>query len=399
MHKLMLLGGSAQQVIAIQTAKRLGYETVLCDYLHDNPGQFEADVFYLVSTTDREAVLKIAKNEGVTGVLAYASDPAAPTAAYVAEKLNLPTSPYNSVDILCNKDKFRDFLAKNGFQTPKANAYNSVDEALCDLKQFKFPVLVKPVDSSGSKGVAILECEANNHEKISNAFNYSRRKRIIIEEYVTQYGYQVAGDGLSIDGELVFKCLANDHFDAECVNPFVPISASFPYNMPEFVHQKIHFEIQRLLNLLNMRTCTYNFDVRIDEDYNVYLMEIAPRSGGNYIPQVIKYLTGVDLIECAVKAAVGETISIPRDPKKNGFFSYYAMHSPRDGVLKEIVIPESIRTSHILEDHTLVKPGERVHAFVGANTTLGILIMRFDSMEQMLDMMDNANKWIKVKVS
>ena len=93
MKKLLLLGGSAQQVIAIETAKQMGYATVLCDYLPDNPGQYAADTFYLVSTTDREAVLAVARAERVDGVLAYASDPAAPTAAYVAEQLGLPGNP------------------------------------------------------------------------------------------------------------------------------------------------------------------------------------------------------------------------------------------------------------------------------------------------------------------
>ena len=79
--KILLLGGSAQQIVAIKTAKRLGYYTVLCDFLTDNLGQYEADKFYLVSTTDKNAVLEVAKKERIDGVLAYASDPAAPTAA------------------------------------------------------------------------------------------------------------------------------------------------------------------------------------------------------------------------------------------------------------------------------------------------------------------------------
>ena len=93
MKKILLLGGSAQQVIAIETAKKLGYYTVLCDYLTDNPGQFVADKFYLVSTTDKDSILKVAIDEKIDGILAYASDPAAPTAAYVAEKMELPGNP------------------------------------------------------------------------------------------------------------------------------------------------------------------------------------------------------------------------------------------------------------------------------------------------------------------
>ena len=91
--KILLLGGSYQQIVAIEAAKRLGYYTILCDYLNDNPGQKYADKFYLVSTTDKEAVLEVAKKEKIDGVIAYASDPAAPTAAYVAEKLGLEGNP------------------------------------------------------------------------------------------------------------------------------------------------------------------------------------------------------------------------------------------------------------------------------------------------------------------
>jgi len=397
--KILLLGGSAQQIVAIETAKKLGYYTVLCDFLSDNPGQYVADKFYLVSTTDKEAILDVAKKEHVDGVLAYASDPAAPTAAYVAEQLGLPGSPYESVEILCNKDKFREFLAENNFCTPKAKGYSSVQEALVDMKRayFSYPVIVKPVDSSGSKGVSRIDSFVDSENKLESAMKLSRCGRIIVEEYVEKFGYQIAGDGLSVNGELVFRYFANDHFNSQCVNPFVPISASFPYNMPDEVQDKVHAEIQRLLQLLRMQTTTYNFDMRIDDKLNVYLMEVAPRDGGNYIPQVIRYATGIDLIECSVKAAMGEPIHIDLSNKPKGYYSYYAVHSMKDGILKEIKIQQQTQR-HILENHILKKAGDEVHAFVGANTTLGILIMQFDSMEQMLDMMDNSEQWIEVVV-
>lgn len=396
--KLLLLGGSAQQIIAIETAKRLGYGTVLCDFLPDNPGQYSADVFYLVSTTDKEAVLEVAKKEKISGILAYASDPAAPTAAYVAEQLGLPGNPYASVELLCNKDQFRSFLKEHSFCTPEAKGYSSVEQAMRDLEAgaFRFPVIVKPVDSSGSKGVSRVDGVAQAETALELAMSFSRGKRIIVEDYLEAYGYQVAGDGLSVDGKLVFRYFANDHFDRACVNPFVPISASFPYNMPQWVQDKIHDEIQRLLTLLKMQTCTYNFDIRIDDQYHVYLMEIAPRDGGNYIPQIIRYATGVDLVEFAVRGAMGEELEIPEDTKGNGFWAYYAVHSLKDGVLKEIAIDPEIEKKHIVENHIRKSPGDKIRSFTGANTTLGILLMKFDSMEQMLDMMDHSEKWIQI---
>lgn len=400
MKKLLLLGGSAQQVVAIETAKNMGYYTVLCDYLDDNPGQYVADKFYLESTTDMDAVLDIAKKENIDGILAYASDPAAPTAAYVAEKMNLPGNPYKSVEILCNKDLFRAFLEKNGFCTPRAKGYSDIESAQNDIKNglYKLPVIVKPVDSSGSKGVGRIDSIEYATEKLEYAMSFSRGKKIIVEEFVEKFGYQIAGDGLSIDGKLVFRCFANDHFNDKCVNPFVPISASFPYNMPDDVQTKIHNEIQRLLTLLDMKTCTYNFDMRIDKDFNVYLMEVAPRDGGNYIPQIIKYATGVDLVECSVKAAMGEEIVVDENVGQSGYWAYYAVHSLSDGKLDKISIDEDVLENNVVENHILKKQGDTVSAFTGANTTLGILIMKFDNMDQMLDMMDNSEKWIKIKL-
>ena len=399
MKKILLLGGSAQQIVAIETAKRLGYETVLCDYLPDNPGQYHADRFYQVSTTDKEAILEVARKEKIDGILAYASDPAAPTAAFVAEKMHLSGNPYESVEILCNKDRFRKFLSENGFCTPKAKGYTDLAEAKADLEKgvFSFPVIVKPVDSSGSKGVGRIDSPSEIAEKIEYAMSFSRGKRIIVEEFVTKYGYQIAGDGLSVDGELVFRYFANDHFNPKCVNPFVPISASFPYTMPEEVQNKIHAEIQRLISLLGMKTCTYNFDMRIDRDYNVYLMEIAPRDGGNYIPQIIKYATGEDLVTYSVKAAMGEPIQKTGFGKPSGFYAYYAVHSLTDGILKKVDIDPDAQKM-ILENHLIKKPGDRISAFTGANTTLGCLLMKFDSSEQMLDMMDHSEKWIRIEL-
>lgn len=396
--KLMLLGGSAQQIIAIETARRLGYATVLCDFLPDNPGQHHADTFYLVSTTDKEAILEVARKEQIDGILAYASDPAAPTAAYVAQKLGLPGSPYRSVELLCNKDQFRKFLADNNFCTPKAKGYRSTEEALSDISAsaFKMPVIVKPVDSSGSKGVGRIDTMEEAQPALDYAMSFSRDKRIIVEEYVEMFGYQIAGDGLSVDGKLVFRYFANDHFNPACVNPFVPISASFPYNMPQWVQDKVHDEIQRLISLLGMKTTTYNFDLRIDEDYNVFLMEVAPRDGGNYIPQIIRYATGVDLVECSVLAAMGESIDTSRFGTPSGFWAYYAVHSLHDGILEAIEIDEDVLKNNIVENHILKKPGDRIQAFTGANTTLGILLMKFESMEQMLHMMDHSEEWISI---
>lgn len=398
MKKILLLGGSSQQIPAIQAAKNKGYETILCDYLPNNPGQYYSDKFHCISTTDKEAVLKVAKDYEIDGIVAYASDPAAPTAAYVAEQLGLPTNPFKSVEILSNKEKFRNFLSKNNFNTPKAKAYSTIEDVKRDIDGFKLPVIIKPVDSSGSKGVSKLENISNLSSQFEEAMKYSRIKKVIIEEYVDMIGYQVAGDGFSLNGKLKFRCFANDHFNKKGKNIFVPISASFPYVGTEKLQAKIHSEIQRLLDLLEMKTGAYNFDVRVDEKENVYLMEVGPRNGGNYIPQVIKYATGVDLLDLSIRAAMGEDCSEVEMVKPSGYWSYFAIHSSEKGILKSINIKEKVKQNNIVESFMNYKIGDEIPSFTGANTSIGILLMRFTSMEEMLNMMDNPNEWIEVEV-
>lgn len=400
MKKVLLLGGSHFQVPSVKKAKELGYYTITCDYCPDNPGHKFADEYYNVSTTDKEAVLALAQKLNIDGIVCYASDPAAPTAAYVAEKMGLPTSPYKSVEILSNKDMFRDFLRQNDFNVPMAKgyAYSEVDKLMQEASCFKFPVMVKPVDSSGSKGVKKVDIPEDLKSAVDAAMIYSRCKRFIVEEYVEKYGYQIAGDGFSVDGKLVFRCFANEHFDSSGINPYVPVGESWPYNMPKHIHEKIHSEIQRALTLLNMKTQAYNFDARIDKDENVYLMEIGPRNGGNLIPQVTKYATGVDMVEYTIKAAMGEDCTNLHMAEPNGFWSNYMIHSQKPGILKELWIDEDFRKNNIVELEMLYNPGDKIEAFTGSNGTLGTMILKFASEEEMLEKMDHMGEYIKVKL-
>ena len=397
MKKILLLGGANTQIPSILTAKKMGYYTITCDYLPDNPGHKFADEYHNVSTTDKEAVLALAKELQIDGILAYATDVAAATAAYVSEAMGFPTSPYKSVDILTNKDKFRAFLEENGFCTPRARGYSSVEEAKKDLENFKFPVMVKPVDSAGSKGVARMDDAGQLEELVENALQYSRCKRFIIEEYVEKYRYQIAGDGFSVDGKLVFRCFANEHFSNKAASPYVPIGESFPYDMPKEVHEKVHAEIQRLLTLLDMKTQAYNFDIRIDKDYNVYLMEVGPRNGGNMIAQVIEKATGIPFVEYMLKAAMGEDCSELKMVEPEGFWSCYILHTLKEGNFKRIQYTDEIK-KNIVEEHIHVKEGEKLIPFTGSNGTVCVLILRYDSMEEMLHKMDNMYDYITVEV-
>ncbi len=398
MKKLLMLGGSQTQVPAIEAAKKMGLYVIITDYLEDNPGQHFAHESYNVSTIDKEGVLDLAKTLEVDGIVCYESEAAAPTAAYVAEKLGLPSNPYESVEILTHKDLFKEFLKKNNFNVPRAKGYHSLEDAIADFDNYKMPVMVKPVDSSGSRGVSKIDSIDLLQEKVKDALSFSRNQRFILEEYIEKDGYQVGGDGFSVHGKLVFRCFSNEHFQKQAVNPFVPTGSSFPCNLPDYIQEKIHNEIQRVLDLLNMQTGAYNFDILVDKEENVYLLEIAARNGGDWIPQVIKYATGIDMVEYTIKGAMGEACSDLTFVQPKGFWSSYVLNSQNYGEFKGLELHQEVQENNIVNHEITVKTGDAVYPFTGSNQKIGTLLLKYSSMEEMLVKMDNMTDLAKAIV-
>lgn len=401
MKKLLLLGGDYYQIPAIKKARELGHYVITCDYTPENPGHQYANEYQNISYTDQEAVLALAKSLQIDGIFCFSTDGAAPTVAYVAEKLGLPTNPYKSVEIVSNKDKFRAFLKENHFNVPRAKGYQSFEEAKADIHHYKMPVMIKPVDSSASRGVSKINCVDVLQEKVEIALKFSHTKRFIIEEYIENYGYQVEGDSFSIDGQLVFRCFANGHFLSKSlnpVNPFAPTGPSWPSIMPDHLQTKIHLEIQRLLTLLNMKTGAYNFDIQVDEQENIYFLDMGARNGGHLIPIVTKYATGVDLIEYSIKAALGENCHNLKMVEPHGYWASYLLNSQNSGVFKGIVIDDELKQNNIVELDVRVKMGDKISAYTGSHAKVGTMILKFSSMREMLEKMDNMDNWVKIMV-
>lgn len=394
--KVLLLGGSAQQVIVIETAKRLGYDTVLCDFLPDNPGQYVADKFYLTSTTDKEAVLEVAQKENIDGVLAYASDPAAPTAAFVAETLNLMGNSYQAVETLCNKDYFRKFLYENAFPTPKAFGYATMEEAFTDKDNFTYPIIVKPVDSSGSKGVTVLHSEAGMEAAFEFAFSFSRCHRIIVEDFIEKkHPYLIGGDIFIVDGEVILWGLMNCHRD-DNVNPLVPVGKSYPLQLEDADIQNVKKTLSEMVNKIGIRNGSMNVELVVDKSNRVWLIDVGPRSGGNMIPDLLGDMFGVDIAEMSIKAVMGETVlEIGHVPK--GCYATYNLHSSKSGIYKNIVFSEKL-TPYIYRKCLYKKMGDKVEYFDNAAKCLGIVFFKFPNEIVMQDILVHINELITVEL-
>lgn len=396
--RLLLLGGSHYILPVIEAAHNLGYYVITCDYLPDNIAHKYSDEYCNVSITDKDAVLFTAKKLQIDGIMSFACDPGVTTAAYVAEKLRLPhCGSYESVSILQNKKKFREFLRENGFNVPMAKGYTSPEVAMSEAHLFHWPVIVKPTDSAGSKGVNRVDRFENLRECIEYAQSFSRDGEFIIEDFLEKEGHSSDTDSFSIDGKLVFVSFSAQRFDKLCENPYTPAAYSWPATISE-VHQKeLTGEIQRLLSLLNMKTSIYNIEVRECTDGKAYIMECSPRGGGNRLAEMLRYATGVDLITNAVRAAVGDPIVGVTQKPYNGFWAEIILHSKENGVFDKLWISDEI-CNNVVEKNLWITSGTKVGGFSGANEAIGTLVLRFDSQEQLEEILENQSAFVRVKL-
>ena len=396
--KLLLLGGLRYLKPVIEVAHELGLYVVTCDNVPTNVAHQFADEYHNISILDKEAVLALAKRLDVAGILSFAVDPGVLTAAYVAEELGLPfAGSYESVRILQNKDFFRAFLREHGFHTPVSGGYNSLEEAQEEISQFTFPVMVKPVDSAGSKGVARVDDAEKLEEAVQQAIQLSFTNRFIIEEYIEQENYSSDSDCFSLDGKLVFSSFSDQMFDAKAANPYTPAAYVWPNAMTKQQKEYLESELQRLFTLLGLKSSIYNIETRIGKNGLPYIMEVSPRGGGNRIAEILREATGIDLIKAAVQVAVGESCTLPSTKAYQGVWAELILYADKGGIFDSVLIDESI-APFLQEEDLWVEPGEKVNPFTGANETIGILIFQFSSRQELEELWSDVRNKITINV-
>ena len=401
MKKLLLLGGSRFLLPVIEAAHSLGCQAITCDYLPDNDAHKFADEYHNVSTTDREAVLALARELQVDGIMSFACDSGVDTAAYVAEQLGLPSVGSSAaVDILQHKARFRQFLADNGFNVPMARGYRCAEDAVSQAGDFHWPVIIKPTDSAGSKGVTQVTRAEDIPAAAEYAKQFSKTKTFIMEEFIEKQGCSSDSDCFSIDGKLVFCSFSSQRFDDEAANPYTPSAYSWPSDMPRAVQEALRGELQRLIALLGLKTSLYNIETRLGVDGKPYIMEVSPRGGGNRIAEVLRIAADTDLITNAVRAAVGMPVEgIHGDPVYSGSWAEVILHSEKSGVFKALEIDPAFETSHVVQKDLWVKPGDKIREFTGANCMIGTLVLRFDNEAQLVDHMGHLSDYIRVTLA
>lgn len=399
MKKLMLLGGSRYLNPVIEAAHNLGLYVITCDYLPHNDAHKLSDEYKNISIIDRHAVLNVAKEMQIDGIMSFACDPGVVTAAYVAEKMELPfQGSYESTKILQDKGLFRQFLHDNDFNSPHAKRYTDKKAPLSDVDYFKWPVIVKPVDSAGSKGVN----RVNNPERLAKAIDIavdcSHNGAFIIEEFLKFEGYHSSADLFTVDGKLEFVSYSDQLFDKDADNPYTPAFIIWSSSMKQEYQDILTSETQRLMKLLGMQTGIYNVESCVGSDGKPYIMEVSPRGGGCKIAELQRMAYGIDLIENEVKKAVGLPVKDVKQTDCDGCWCEMVVHARpgESGVLKGITIDPEIKEKYIKVIDISTKEGDFVKPFTGANMALGDIFLRFESREELDEVVARSSEWLHI---
>ncbi len=298
----IVLGGTNPHKALIENLKRRGYYTILVDYYENPVAKYVADEHIRESTLDFDKILQISKEKDAKLVISACIDQANVTACFVADKLGLPR-PYSFEIALkvTNKALMKTIMLENGISTSRFVIINNLKES--DSITINFPVVVKPADSTGSKGVR----KANNNEELLKfakaAFEISRNGKVIIEEF--KDGFEVSVDCFVQDNKTEILMLRKKYNFIDHGSSVITSYASIaPANISENAFGKIKEIVGQIVKIFSLANTSLIVQVIVNGD-DVSVIEFAPRVGGGLSFQTVKLNTGFDILDATINSYLG----------------------------------------------------------------------------------------------
>lgn len=312
MKKIIIIGANDFQNQLILKAKSLGYETHAFAWEEGAVGKDTADYFYPISITEKEEILEKCRKIKPDGICSIASDLAAITVNYVAENLGLPCNKTEYVPIQTNKYKMRQALLDAGVSCPKfVLAGEDFDESM--VANFKFPIIVKPTDRSGSRNIMKLETTDGLMKAVKEACATSFEKKAIVEEYLE--GNEYSMETVTQNG--VHHYLATTKKYTTGAPHFIETAHKQPCDLTDEINEKAKVVIMNALDALRVENSAGHSEFKVDKDGNISIIEIGARMGGDCIGSDLVYLsTGNDFVKMVIDVALGNEVEINPNPEQ-----------------------------------------------------------------------------------
>ena len=310
MKKLAIIGASYLQEPLIQKAKSMGIETHVFAWAANDVGEKSADYFYPISIIEKEQITQKCREIGIDGICTIASDLAVITVNYVANQLHLNANSMECTRLSTNKHLMREAFEKNGDPSPRS----ILVEDVTDLSgiTLQYPVIVKPLDRSGSRGITKLESAEELREAIENAKEQGFEKKALVEEFASGQEYSV--EFISWKGKHHFLAVT-EKFTTGAPH-FIETGHVEPARLSDEMCEQVKRVVSHALDSLQITMGASHSEIKIDQDGNIRLIEIGGRMGGDYIgSHLVEWSTGVDFLENVICVALGQDINIVSNHK------------------------------------------------------------------------------------
>ena len=392
MDKILIMGAGIYQVPLIRTAKRMGLYTIVASIPGNYPGFALADKVYYINTTDQEAILEVAREEGISGICTAGTDVAVATIGYVNQQMGLSGVCREAAAKTSDKTLMQDTFKEGNVDSARHIRADSPQAALEAAREIGYPVVVKCVDSSGSRGISIVEREEELAPAFADALRYSRRPYALVEEKLK--GTEIGIDGIVQDGELIFLA-PHQKSVYQSGETVITAGHDFPCEGSPALMEEIRRQTGLAVRTLGLDNCAVNLDAFADGDH-LHVIEIGGRSGATCIPELISMYYGFDYYEMILRLALGRKVDCEPSGKLLPCRARLIM-SPVGGEITGI----DRKALEAMEDEGLrigldYGEGERVEAMRNGTDRLGQVIAAVGSEDEMKRLMRRVHACIRI---
>ena len=353
MKKIAIIGSGEFQEPLIFKAKQLGYETHVFSLRNNTKGEKEADFFYDINILNKQKILEICQNVKIDGITTIASDITTGTVVYVAEKMGLIGNSSKCLEKTTNKYKMREALKEGNLIVPQYQLLQKEDNILDKIKKFSYPIIVKPIDRAGSRGVCKVNEEAELENAIKCAMKESFSKKVIVEEYVE--GEEYSCECISVNGK----------------HTRLAFTKKFTTGEPNFIEtghiQPVIFENQediektifKALDSLDIKNGASHTEFKITSNDELKIIEIGARMAGDCIgSHLVELSTGIDYVKLVIDVALGNPIKL-NSIENNGECGIKFICNPEDYEMLEKIESEN-KDIIVTKSNHITKRGENV---------------------------------------
>ena len=390
MKKLMIMGAGIYQVPLIKAAKEMGIYTIAVSIPGKYPGFAYADEVLHINTVDAEAVLKAARERKIDGICTAGTDVAVMTIGRVNDALGLSGISYKAARIACDKVLMKQCYEDHGVRTARYRKVYFNENVEEKIKDLQYPLIIKIVDSSGSRGITRVDRPDQVQAAITNAQAFTRKDYYIVEEFII--GREFGAQAFVMDGKVQFILPHGDYIFMGSTG--VPAGHFAPYELSEEAQQDCCETCEKAILAMGLDNCAVNCDF-IMRDGKTYVLEIGGRSGATCLAELVSIYYGYDYYKKIIEVALGMKPDFPKDKAVPN--ASKLLMSDRDGIIRSMS-DNNEKNDNIYEVMFDYRVGEAVKKFHVGPNRIGHVITKGSTLKEATQTLEEALKNIEIRV-